>query len=622
MSENSYLGSFQFGGIASGLDTSSIIDQLMSVERKPLERLQADFDNLKLKQKAWKEVDSKLSDFWDYLTTFKLKSKLIPKTVQVSDDNVLTATANTSASNGNFKVKVNSLSSSTSFTPNNTLGKIPDLTTQYYKLDGRTTPVAGTFTIKALDSSGNILENVQINFSGTDTIGDIINQIDSNSTYFTATLDNGKLKIEEKAGQEGTVSSVLLGDSSDTSNFIDVFNLEGSDFVPGSGSTAGYIESTVHAGAVNTSAVLSNISSDVSSGIIRINGTEITVSSSDTLGTLIARINASNANVIAWYDENEDKLMLRNKEGGPQSISIEDGDSTGANKTNLLDDLSWVDNSGNYLGNVVPGTAANVSIDLDGDGTADLTKTTWGNTVEYNNVTLDLKSISTDWVNVQVTQDADATYDKISEFVDKYNEIIGYIYDKLNEEPVKAEKGQTLSDDDKMKGILKGDENLQDIFDNLRDMAYGVVSWTSDVDAKYRSLYDIGINSGDAGGSYENTMKGILQIDEDKLKQAIQNNAEDVWKLFAYEDDNNKGIAIQFKDYIWDTTKFGGTIDQISGTTGTIGSEMRDIAKRMTSLVDQLQRKEAYYWQKFSAMEQSISQMQSQGSWITSAFSK
>ncbi len=57
-------------------------------------------------------------------------------------------------------------------------------------------------------------------------------------------------------------------------------------------------------------------------------------------------------------------------------------------------------------------------------------------------------------------------------------------------------------------------------------------------------------------------------------------------------------------------------------TTGTIGTEMRDIAKRMTSLVDQLQRKEAYYWQKFSAMEQSVSQMQAQGSWIASAFAK
>ncbi|WGS64099.1 flagellar filament capping protein FliD [Marinitoga aeolica] len=621
MSENSYLGSFQFGGVASGLDTSAIIDQLMSVERKPLERLQNEFDTLQLKQKAWKEVDSKLSDFWDFLATFKLKSNLIPKSVQVSDVNVLSATASTSASNVSFKVKVNSLSSSTALTPNNTLGNIPDLTTQYYQLDGRTTPVAGTFTLKALDSSGNVLESTQISFSGTDTIGDIINQIDTNSTYFTASLDNGKLKIEEKAGMEGTVSKVLLGDSSDTSNFVDVFNLEGSDFVPG-GATAGYIESTVHAGAINTSKLLSDISSDVASGIIRINGTEITVSSTDTLGDLIARINASNANVVAWYDENEDKLMIRNKEGGPQSITIEDGDSTGSNKTNLLDDLSWVDNSGNYMGTITAGTAANVGIDLDGDGTADLTKTTWGNTVEYNNVTLNLKSISSGWVDVQVTQDADATYDKISEFVDKYNEVIGYIYDKLNEEPVKAEKGQTLSEEDKMKGILKGDENLQDIFYNLRDIAYGVISWSSDVNAEYNSLYDIGVNSGDAGGSYENTMKGILQINEGKLKEAIQNNAEEVWKLFAYEDDNNKGIAIQFKDYVWDTTKFGGTIDQISGTTGTIGTEMRDIAKRMTTLVDQLQRKEAYYWQKFSAMEQSVSQMQSQGSWIASAFAK
>lgn len=621
MSENSYLGSFQFGGVASGLDTSAIIDQLMSVERKPLERLQNNFETLQLKQKAWKEVDSKLSDFWDFLATFKLKGNLIPKTVQVSDENILSATASTSASNTSFKVKINTLASSTALTPNNTLGEVPDLTTQYYQLNGRTTPVAGTFTLKALDSSGSVLETVNIDFDGTDTIGDIINKIDTNSTYFTASLDNGKLKIEEKAGMEGSVSNILLGDSSDTSNFVEVFNFEGADYVPG-GASAGYIESTVHAGAISTSKTLSDISPDIASGIIRINGTEITVSSTDSLSSLIARINSSSANVIAWYDENEDKLMIRNKEGGPQSITIEDGDSTGSNKTNLLDDLSWVDSGGNYLGAITPGGAAEVEIDLDGDGTADLTKTTWGNTVEYNNVTLDLKSISNDWVDVQVTQDTDATYDKIKEFVDKYNEVIGYIYDKLNEESVEAKNGETLSEEDKLKGVLKGDDNLQNIFDNLRDIAYGIVSWSSDVNAEYNSLYDIGINSGDAGGTYENTMKGILQINEDKLKQAIQNNAEEVWKLFAFDDDDNRGIAIQFKDYIWETTKFGGTIDQISGTTGTIGLEMRDIAKRMTSLIDQLQRKEAYYWQKFSAMEQSVSQMQAQGSWIASAFAK
>ena len=34
--------SIQFGGLATGLDTSSIIDQLMNIERQPLARLEAD----------------------------------------------------------------------------------------------------------------------------------------------------------------------------------------------------------------------------------------------------------------------------------------------------------------------------------------------------------------------------------------------------------------------------------------------------------------------------------------------------------------------------------------------------------------------------------------------------
>ena len=54
---------FSFGGIASGLDTNSIIDQLMAIERQPIVRFQSQQDRMRRVDDAWSAVVGKLSAF-------------------------------------------------------------------------------------------------------------------------------------------------------------------------------------------------------------------------------------------------------------------------------------------------------------------------------------------------------------------------------------------------------------------------------------------------------------------------------------------------------------------------------------------------------------------------------
>lgn len=54
-------GLFSIGGIASGLDTSGIIDQLMQLERQPVVRMQNVQSQLKQVDSAWSRVNTKLS---------------------------------------------------------------------------------------------------------------------------------------------------------------------------------------------------------------------------------------------------------------------------------------------------------------------------------------------------------------------------------------------------------------------------------------------------------------------------------------------------------------------------------------------------------------------------------
>ncbi|WP_113073874.1 flagellar filament capping protein FliD [Petrotoga sp. 9PW.55.5.1] len=340
---------------------------------------------------------------------------------------------------------------------------------------------------------------------------------------------------------------------------------------------------------------------------------EITVSDGETIQDLINKINESSIGVEARFDDKNGKFFLINKENGDINISVSaEADSHGEL---LLTSLNL-----NGTPNLTLGSYAEVELSFNGSTSVTTYSNLTENSLDIFDTTVNLESTSSNFVKVSVEQDIDKSVEVIKEFVDKYNETINYIYDLLREDKVTGKAEDEMTEEDHMKGMLKGDRNLENIFYKLRNMVY---SSTDISDSQYNSLFQIGISSGDFGAGYEKTMKGLLSVDEDKLREALSNDAESVWKLFATNDkDNNKfGYAQSIQNYLFDVTKFNGYIDQVSGTNGTIGNEMRRIAKEMTSLLERLQRKEARYYAQFSAMEQAMQQLNMQGMFIQNAFS-
>lgn len=91
----------QFTGLASGLDTKTIIADLMKVERTKVEKIQKNKTLVEWKKDAWKDMNSKLFTFYKE-SVFKLKSTstFTKKTVTSSDTSLITATANSSTTTG------------------------------------------------------------------------------------------------------------------------------------------------------------------------------------------------------------------------------------------------------------------------------------------------------------------------------------------------------------------------------------------------------------------------------------------------------------------------------------------------------------------------------------------
>lgn len=102
-------GSINFTGLASGLDTAAMIEAILGVERRPLERMQEQQAQYGSEKAALGELQSKLNEFESKLRDLSSASTFRSRTATVSDTSVMRVTAGTNAEMGLFSIEVNSL---------------------------------------------------------------------------------------------------------------------------------------------------------------------------------------------------------------------------------------------------------------------------------------------------------------------------------------------------------------------------------------------------------------------------------------------------------------------------------------------------------------------------------
>src|SRR5258708_27509186 len=98
---------FRAGGLASGLDTNSIIDGLTKLEQRPLDRLKTQQDGFKTQVSLIGQLVSKIGSFYTAAKAIGDAGALGVKTTSVNQDFVATPTANASA--GSYTVSVQEL---------------------------------------------------------------------------------------------------------------------------------------------------------------------------------------------------------------------------------------------------------------------------------------------------------------------------------------------------------------------------------------------------------------------------------------------------------------------------------------------------------------------------------
>lgn len=100
------------GGIVSGMDIEGMVSKLMEAERMPLERLQQQQKTLEWKRDGYRDINSHLLDLDKMMLDMKLTTTYKPKQATSSMESAVTATATSSAANGNYSINVQELATS------------------------------------------------------------------------------------------------------------------------------------------------------------------------------------------------------------------------------------------------------------------------------------------------------------------------------------------------------------------------------------------------------------------------------------------------------------------------------------------------------------------------------
>ena len=100
----------QFGGLATGLDTGNIVEQLMALERRPVTLLEKDKTWLNSRLKAFTTLDTKMKSFANTIKTLGNANILLQRSVKQSSGDFLSATVSSDAQAGaSYQVEVVSL---------------------------------------------------------------------------------------------------------------------------------------------------------------------------------------------------------------------------------------------------------------------------------------------------------------------------------------------------------------------------------------------------------------------------------------------------------------------------------------------------------------------------------
>ena len=205
--------SMRITGISSGLDTDSMVQELVSASSTQKESLEKAQTKLEWKQETWKDLNTKVYSFFNkQLSNLKYEGSYIKKKTTVSDTSIASVVGADTVPNGSYSLSVKQLASTGYLTG----GKLSDdksvtsstTLAQLAEKSGKTIGADEAVTFRVKNGS----EETEIELTGASTISDVISKLQD--AGLTASFDETNQRIFVSASASGAENDfALMADS-------------------------------------------------------------------------------------------------------------------------------------------------------------------------------------------------------------------------------------------------------------------------------------------------------------------------------------------------------------------------------------------------------------------------
>jgi len=186
--------SFSIPGLASGLKTVEIINDLMDIERIPYKNLETKKSNLENQQAVFRQLNTKLTLFQVAASEMRYQSAYNKNTSSLSASGILGATTGDAAIKGSYEIEVISLAKNGAVAFEGVSGKAASLNGQTFTINGKEITV---------DSLGEFKDNKT-------ALEAIVSKINGNSTAY-----GGRANLVDMDGKGTYALSITSTNSKD-----------------------------------------------------------------------------------------------------------------------------------------------------------------------------------------------------------------------------------------------------------------------------------------------------------------------------------------------------------------------------------------------------------------------
>ncbi|MFP4521709.1 MAG: flagellar filament capping protein FliD [Fibrobacterota bacterium] len=648
-------GGISLGGLASGLDTNSIIDKLVSLENNRVLMAESRKDKISVQLDSYSKFKSRLGDFQDVAAELRDADSFNIYSSSSSDEDILTLEGTTDAQVGSYDIKVYQKGSSEKIASN------------VYGSKTTALGLSGTFEVNK-EEDADVSGPVQIEITADDSLKSIAEKINSAEdigiTASILQISEGNYQMIFSSVDEGADGAQYTETAGTVLQDLGILDSSG-----GKGNLSQILTSSVSHNSSGAAITADTLFSDIDGGGFAA-GDTLTINGKDSSGNDVSDVfvisDPANTKVSDFLAEIENafhgmvdasvsasgEIQITDVNSGETQTSVSLGSSNGYDFGSM--DISQA----GYTGILQSGKDTFLNIDgLDVRSSS----STVEDVIEGVKINVKKADVNTT-VKTTIGRDTEGLKKLVSKFIDGYNTIIDFI-----DRETKASTADYGEEKEGNDAALAGDTTVRRLRTQFRD----IIGKQLGIDEDWTTLSMIGIESDKTGsfsldssrfeevisedfdnvvklfttGGYsdntnvtlgrstDQTQDGVYQIDTDNDTITIDGSTyagTRSGEILKFNDGPAKGLSVtaasgngvvefNFTNGIaGNIDNFIETItDSVDGILKTKTDSINTQIKRYNERIDKLERHVENYRQtlirQFTAMEESMSTMQSQG---------